>query len=64
MVSGVIPRIRSFHLVENVQYILQRRYDLRFGDFTHITSNLSPDQIADVYGEHIYDRCMEMFNFM
>lgn len=51
--------------MENVfQYIFQRRYDLRHGDFTHVTSNLSPDQIGDVYGEHIYDRCHEMFNFV
>ena len=51
--------------MENVfQYILQRRYDLRFGDFTHVTSNLAPEQIADVYGDHIYDRCFEMFNFV
>lgn len=54
-----------FGNMENVfQYIIQRRYDLRHGDFTHVTSNLSPDQIATVYGEHIYDRCKEMFNFV
>lgn len=51
--------------MENVfQYILQRRYDLRYGDFTHVTSNLSPDQIGGVYGDHIFDRCIEMFNFV
>lgn len=51
--------------MENVfQYILQRRYDLRHGDFTHVTSNLAPAQIAEVYGDHIYDRCIEMFNFV
>lgn len=54
-----------FGNMENVfQYILQRRYDLRRGDFTHVTSNLSPDQIGKVYGDHIYDRCFEMFNFV
>lgn len=54
-----------FGNMENVfQYILQRRYDIRRGDFTHVTSNLSPDQIATVYGDHIYDRCFEMFNFV
>lgn len=51
--------------MENVfQYIMQRRYDLRHGDFTHVTSNLSPEQIGEIYGDHIYDRCFEMFNFV
>ena len=54
-----------FGNMENVfQYIFQRRYDLRHGDFTHVTSNLSPEQIGTVYGDHIYDRCFEMFNFV
>lgn len=54
-----------FGNMENVfQYIFQRRYDLRHGDFTHVTSNLSPGQIGTVYGYHIYDRCIEMFNFV
>lgn len=54
-----------FGNMENVfQYIIQRRYDLRHGDFTHVTSNLSPEQIGVVYGDHIYDRCIEMFNFV
>ena len=54
-----------FGNMENVfQYIFHRRYDLRHGDFTHVTSNLSPDQIGAVYGDHIYDRCFEMFNFV
>lgn len=35
---------------ENVfQYILQRRYDRRHTSFTHVTTNLSVDQIAEVY---------------
>lgn len=51
--------------LENIfQYIFQRRYDLRRGDFTHVTSNLNPQQIGAVYGDHIYDRCIEMFNFV
>lgn len=50
---------------ENVmQYILQRRYDLRDGCFTHATTNLSLDQIAEVYSARIYDRCKELFNFV
>lgn len=51
--------------MENVfQYIFQRRYDIRHGDFTHVTSNLAPEQIGEIYGDHIYDRCFEMFNFV
>lgn len=54
-----------FGNMENVfQYIIHRRYDLRHGDFTHVTSNLSPEQIGELYGDHIYDRCFEMFNFV
>ena len=54
-----------FGNMENVfQYIIQRRYDIRHWDFTHVTSNLAPTQIAEVYGDHIYDRCFEMFNFV
>lgn len=54
-----------FGNMENVfQYIIQGRYDARRDDFTHVTSNLSPEQISAVYGEHIYDRCFEMFNFV
>lgn len=46
------------------QYILQRRYDRRHSSTTHITTNLSPAQIAERYSERIYDRCKEMFNFV
>lgn len=54
-----------FGNMENVfQYIFQRRYDIRRGDFTHVTSNLAPEQIGEIYGDHIYDRCFEMFNFI
>lgn len=54
-----------FGNMENVfQYIIQRRYDFRKGDFTHVTSNLMPDEIGEYYGDHIFDRCSEMFNFV
>ena len=50
---------------ENVmQYIFQRRYDSRDSQFTHVTSNYTPDQIAEYYGARIYDRFKEMFNFV
>lgn len=44
--------------------LLLRRYDLRRTHQMHITSNLSPEQIPEVYGDRVYDRCGEMFNFI
>ena len=45
-----------------MQYIFQSRYDNRYHQFTHATTNFTIDQIQDVYGERIYDRFKEMFN--
>lgn len=45
-----------------MQHIIQIRYDLKAK--THITTNLFPEQIESMYGQHIYDRCIEMFNFI
>ena len=45
-----------------MQHIIQIRYDLKAK--THITSNLQPEEIEKLYGQHIYDRCIEMFNFI
>lgn len=51
--------------VDNVmQYILQRRYDNRHESFTHVTTNLTIEQVSERYGARIYDRCKEMFNFV
>lgn len=47
-----------------LQHILQHRYDRRHGSFTHVTTNITLRQIADMYGPRIYDRCKEMFNFV
>ena len=47
-----------------MQYIFQRRYDSRNNQFTHVTSNYTPEQIAEYYGARIYDRFKEMFNFV
>lgn len=51
---------------ENVmQYIFQRRYDRRYeGIVTHVTTNITKEQITKVYGARIYDRSREMFNFI
>lgn len=47
-----------------MQYILQGRYDRRFGDFTHVTTNLTLDDVMRRYEARIYDRCKEMFNLI
>lgn len=45
-----------------MQHILQLRYDLKIK--THITTNKGPEELIHLYGEHIYDRAVEMFNFI
>lgn len=45
-----------------MQYILQCRYELRYECKTHITTNLSIEEIQDRYGAYIADRINEMFN--
>lgn len=44
--------------------LLMRRYDMRERFQTHVTTNLKPEQIAEVYDERVYDRVGEMFNFV
>lgn len=47
-----------------LQFLLQLRYDHRRTSVTHITTNLQLEDIADVYGAYVADRCKEMFNFI
>ncbi len=47
-----------------IQFVLQLRYDHRRNSFTHITTNLKLEDIAQKYGVYIADRCLEMFNFI
>ena len=47
-----------------LQFLLQMRYDNRRTSVTHVTTNISIDQIAAFYGDYIADRCLEMFNFI
>lgn len=44
--------------------LLCRRYDRLDHYQTFVTTNISPEQIAEIYGERVYDRCGEMFNFV
>ena len=54
---------RNFGNELNVmQYIFQIRYDLKAK--THVTTNLSIEDFEIRYGQHIYDRAFEMFNFV
>ena len=47
-----------------IQFLLQMRYDFRRESVTHVTTNLSLEQIAGHYGDYVADRCLEMFNFI
>ena len=62
--SETIPTGRGGNFENVMQYVLQRRYDLRDNQFTHATTNLSLQQLSQVYSPRIYDRCKEMFNFV
>lgn len=50
--------------VNVMQQILLNRYDKKLAPFhsTHITSNLTTDQIGEFYGERVRSRLREMFN--
>lgn len=47
-----------------MQYILMGRYDRRYENFTHVTTNLEQSDLLKRYGPRVYDRCKEMFNFV
>ena len=47
-----------------MQYILEMRYDKREGNITHVTTNMSIDEIKIMYEDYIFDRCKLMFNFI
>ena len=47
-----------------LQFVLQLRYDHRRSSVTHITTNLTLEQIEPRYGDYVADRCKEMFNFI
>jgi predicted ATPase len=45
--------------------ILYTRYELfKFGIYTHATTNLSTEDLLERYGERIYSRMKEMFNWV
>jgi len=45
-----------------MQFIFQTRYEFRHKCITHVTTNLYPEDITDIYGDYIADRIKEMFN--
>jgi len=47
-----------------IQFLLQMRYDTRRTSVTHVTTNLSLNEISLHYGDYVADRCLEMFNFI
>ncbi|MCM1369849.1 MAG: hypothetical protein NC204_05695 [Candidatus Amulumruptor caecigallinarius] len=59
--------IPTAHFGENcnvMKNILMARYDRRFSNLTHITLNLSEEGFRKAYGDRVYDRSKEMFNFV
>lgn len=68
---GAEPRLMGHYgnMANVLQQVLLRRYNLRLDnpeDYaeTNVTTNFTKEQIAEVYGERVYDRCEEMFNFI
>ena len=54
-----------YGMKQNVlQLVLQLRYDHRRTSVTHVTTNLTMEEIAPKYGDYIADRFLEMFNFI
>lgn len=47
-----------------IQFLLQLRYDKRMENVTHITSNINPQDVMELYGDYISDRFREMFNII
>ncbi len=47
-----------------IQFLLQLRYDRRMENITHLTSNISPEDVLPLYGDYISDRFLEMFNMI
>jgi hypothetical protein len=45
-----------------MQYILQCRYESIADCLTHVTTNLSVEELEERYGDYIADRINEMFN--
>lgn len=45
-----------------MQYVFQCRYEFRSEAHTHVTTNLTLNEVQKKYGDHIADRINEMFN--
>lgn len=62
--TETIPTMHYGEAVNVMEQLLLRRYDRRHEAFTHVTTNLAPAQIAQLYGDRVWDRCKELFNFV
>lgn len=49
-----------------MEYVVSMRYDkfIRSGLTTHITTNVPPEEITNIYGDRVFSRAKEMFNFV
>ena len=63
---GREPKVAKYYGMEQniLQLVFQLRYDHRRTSVTHVTTNLTMEEIAPKYGDYIADRFLEMFNFI
>lgn len=63
---GTEPQLTNHYgtAVNVIGDLLLARYDMRRTALTHVTANISPDDICECYGPRVWDRCREMFNFV
>jgi len=50
--------------VKPLEVIMTERYNRhdRYGQLTHFTSNLDPRNLATMFDQRVYDRCLQMFH--
>lgn len=65
---GTESRVSSYYGIpcNVVADVLLRRYDIQRDLLhqTYVTSNFSPEQVGQAYGDRVFDRCGDMFNFV
>lgn len=61
-----MPAMHFGNKLNVVQHILHQRYGLwqRRGIITHVTTNLTPNEVKVRYEDFIFDRCRHMFNIV
>ena len=66
-IAAANEKVKHFGTDHNViEQLLSIRYNIlnRYHKLTHISTNKFPSELADVYGERVIDRLIEMFNII